>query len=183
MNELLIQELDALRARRGYDELAILETGCIRVEDPSYRDSDGWSTLAFAGYTQTHGGTLTSIDLDTSVAKRVLENEGVGSRTTFIEGYSIEQLAQLVASKREFDVIMLDTENDAQLILHEYLVAKRLVSPGGLIIFDDIDMSNMSGAVKGHAVVPWLDGEGVVYRMEQRVSDQYVTNMVFMDAA
>lgn len=179
MSELLIRELDALRARLGRDELKILETGCIRVADPSYQDSDGWSTLAFARYVKEYGGTLDSIDLDTTVAETVLNDEGLAA--TFHSGYSIEVLARFAVKLEDFDVIMLDTENDAQLILHEYLVAKHLVRDKGLIVFDDIDMSEGSGAVKGHQVVPWLDGEGVTYRMEQRVSDQYITNMVFMD--
>lgn len=183
MHDALIHELDALRARRGYDELTILETGCIRMEDPTYRDSDGWSTLTFAQYVQTHGGTLTSVDLDTSVAQKVLKEAGLSSQATFLDGYSVDVLAGMIASERTFDVIMLDTENDAQLVLHEYLVAKRLCTPGTLIIFDDVDMTNISGAVKGHQVVPWFDHHGIPYRMKQRISDQYVTNMVFTDAA
>ena len=181
MHDALTKELDALRARRGYDELAILETGCIRMEDPTYRDSDGWSTLTFAQYIQSHGGTLTSVDLDTSVAQRVLKEAGADKRVTFVDGYSIDVLAGMIVSEQSFDVVMLDTENDAQLVLHEYLVAKRLVTTGTLMIFDDVDMTNISGAVKGHQVVPWFDHHGIHYRMQQRLSDQYVTNMVFMD--
>lgn len=181
MHDALTKELDTLRARRGYDELSILETGCIRMEDPTYRDSDGWSTLTFGQYVQTHGGTLTSVDLDTSVAQRVLKEAGITHRASFQDGYSVEVLAKMVAANRTFDVVMLDTENDAQLVLHEYLVAKNLVTPGALMIFDDVDMTNISGAVKGHLVVPWFDHHGIPYRMQQRISDQYVTNMVFMD--
>lgn len=182
MNDLLIAELDQLRVRRGYDELAILETGCIRNENDNFRDSDGWSTLTFAEYTNKYGGTVTSIDLDTSVARRVLKKHGVLERTTFIDGYSVEVLASLISSNRSYDVIMLDSDNDAQLILHEYMVARQLTNRGSLIVFDDIDMREHTDVVKGHLVVPWMENTGTVYRSVTRSSVQHATQMIFLDA-
>lgn len=182
MTDLLTAELDQLRARRGYDELSILETGSIRNENESFRDSDGWSTLTFAEYTKKYGGTVTSIDLDTSAARRVLKKYGASERVTFIDGYSVEVLANLVAAHRSFDVIMLDSDNDAQLILHEYLVAKQLATRGTLIVFDDIDTREGTDVVKGHQVVPWLEKRAITHRRPLRTSSQHATHMIFLDS-
>ena len=72
MHQLISDSLAELRRRTGWDSLDILETGTIRNTGEEYRTGDGWSTLAFAEDVLSNGGSLTSIDLDTTHAEKVL---------------------------------------------------------------------------------------------------------------
>jgi predicted O-methyltransferase YrrM len=78
-----------------------------------------------------------------------------------------------------FDVAYLDSDNDAQLILHEYFLARHLVKKGGLIMVDDVDMDSPV-VLKGHAVVPWLDQHGIPYTIQTRTGDKLKTGVLTM---
>lgn len=175
------EHLDRLRQMRGTSELSILETGSIRATGVEYETNDGWSTLAFARQAAEHGGRLMSIDLDVSAARTVLDRHGLLDAVELVQGYSINVLAGLlVAGTETFDVAYLDSDNDPGLILHEYMLACRLVRTPGIIMVDDVDMES-TGVVKGHALVPWLDQHGVPYRIERRRGTTYTTGVLIID--
>jgi predicted O-methyltransferase YrrM len=161
--------------------LQILETGTIRADGDTYQSNDGWSTLTFAEHVNMHGGSVWSVDLDTSVAERVLERYGVANGVRLHAGHSIEVLSNWVMgfSGPLFDVAYLDSDNDAQLILHEYFLARHLVKKGGLIMVDDVDMDSPV-VLKGHAVVPWLDQHGIPYTIQTRTGDKLKTGVLTM---
>lgn len=164
-SQLLTGELDAYRERTGRTNLAILETGSIRNEAEEYHQNDGWSTLTFAEYVAAHGGSVTSVDLDISAADAVLTRHQLRDRVNLVEQHSIEFLAGQVAAGAHYDVILLDSENDADLILHEYLLAVNL-SPG-LVLVDDVEPGSTT-VVKGQKLLPMLETHARPVRLLRR---------------
>jgi hypothetical protein len=164
-SQLLTGELDAYSERTGRKDLAILETGSIRNEAELYHQNDGWSTLTFALHVADHGGSLTSVDLDIAAADTVLTRHGIREHVNLVQQHSIEFLAGEVAAGARYDVILLDSENDADLILHEYLLAKNL-GPG-LVLVDDVEPGSPT-VVKGHKLLPLVQASGVSWRMLRR---------------
>lgn len=170
MHEIIADQLENFRQlqMRPHDwELQILETGTIRQDTEAHRLGDGWSTVAFAGHVAEHGGHVTSVDLDVSVAERVLVREGLAEHVTLRQGYSIDWMASMLAAGQRFDVILLDSENDAQLILHEFMIATKLLMRPGLILVDDV-VPGSKDVVKGMQLLPWLNerdiGHGIYVR-------------------
>lgn len=164
MHEIIAHQLQHLRQILGGEGrdgqpgegFEILETGTIRQDTPQHRAGDGWSTLAFAQDAAATGGHVTSVDLDILTAARVLAREGVGEHVTLREGYSIDWMACALAAGQKFDVILLDSENDAQLILHEFMLAKQLLRRPGMILVDDV-VPGSETVVKGKLLLPWIE--------------------------
>jgi hypothetical protein len=167
----------------GREALDIVETGTIRgADEQQYRTGDGWSTIAFAEHVRDHGGTFTSIDLDVSTAREVLAAAHLDQHVRLIEDHSIRALARLAALSRRVDVALLDSDNDAQLILHEYLVVSSMMhrpanSQPALLLVDDVDLDSAL-VVKGHQLVPWLNAAGVPYKIVQRDAGGYTTGVL-----
>lgn len=168
MHDILADHLATARGLRpeGY-ELQILETGTIRQDTEAHRLGDGWSTVAFAGHVAEHGGHVTSIDLEVDTARKVLDRERLLDHVTLRQGYSIDWLASMLSAGQRFDVILLDSDNDAQLILHEFMIARKLLNRPGLIMVDDV-VPGSRDVVKGHELVPWLAGNGTEYSITER---------------
>lgn len=179
LHRLLAEELAGLRARLGRDTLRICETGSIRGDSVAYAEGDGWSTVLFAEEVRAHGGSVVSIDLDVSVAVQVLAARDLDRYVTLVEGHSLDVLDQMLFSDpvELVDVLFLDSDNDADLILREFLIGRRLLRAGGLLLVDDVDMDS-DGVVKGHQLVPWLDEHGVGYRIAVRTGPAYTTGVL-----
>ncbi len=171
MHEIIERELTAFCADTGRDTrgLQILETGTIRQDTEEHRLGDGWSTLAFAQLVDPeHGGGVTSVDLDTSVAASVLARMGVADRVTLRQGYSVSLMASMLAAGQRYDVILLDSENDPQLILHEYMLAVNLLEARpGLILVDDV-IPGSATVRKGEQLIQWLIAGDQRYRITTR---------------
>lgn len=184
MSDLLNAELAIVRERLGKADLRILETGCIRNDSERYRINDGWSTLTFAEHVHQFGGTHVSIDLDIAAAQRVLKRFNLeNGDIALLPGYSIDVMTHLLVQEGPYskDVILLDSDNDPNLILHEFFIAQRMLTPGGVILIDDVGLDDSStDGTKGRAVLPWAHKHGLKYRMETRHGDGYVTNVVVM---
>ena len=165
-SQLLTDELAAYSAHAGRTDLAILETGSIRNEAEEYHQNDGWSTLTFAQHVKEHGGSLTSVDLDITAADVVLNRHGLRDTVNLVQQHSIEFLAGEIAAGTRYDVILLDSENDADLILNEYLLAKNL-GPG-LLLVDDVEPGSAT-VVKGQKLLPWVQAsDEVQWRLLRR---------------
>lgn len=166
MHDIINEQLARLRQLLGIADdpangLEILETGTIRVDSEAHRLGDGWSTEAFARDCIGRGcGTVTSIDLDTAVADRVLSrlSHNLRSLVTLRQGYSIEWMAAMIEAGQRFDVILLDSDNDPLLILHEFMLAEKLLRRPGLIMVDDV-VPGSATIRKGERLLPWLDRE------------------------
>lgn len=182
LSEILERELAGYRNRTGRTELAILETGTIRGDGGVYHPNDGWSTSVFARHVRDHGGTLVSIDLDTSASHQFLTENGLIEYANLVVGYSVDVLAQMLAfagssSKPVYDVVLLDSANDGALILHEYLIARHMTRNGGLIIVDDVDPDSDS-QLKGHQLVPWLSDKEIHHQIDRRSGVGYSTGVL-----
>jgi hypothetical protein len=164
-SQLLTNELAAYSARTGRTDLAILETGSIRNEAEEYHQNDGWSTLTFAQHVKEHGGSLTSVDLDITAADVVLNRHGLRDTVNLVQEHSIDFLGWSIAAGARYDVILLDSANDADLILHEYMLAKHLGA--GLILVDDVEPGSAT-VVKGHKLLPMLNAHGASPRLLRR---------------
>jgi len=180
MHKIIEQQLAAFRTLTGQTALNIVETGSIRFNTKEHEQGDGWSTLQFARDVQANGGNLVSIDLDTSVAREVLTQRGIEVTENsdlcgihLVDGHSIEVLAHMALMENGYqlqmpiDVLLLDSANESDLILHEWLVAKRLLAGRSLLMVDDVDLSSPN-VVKGHKIVPWLDEHEIDYRVVPR---------------
>ena len=181
LSELIIAQLDGLRSRLGRSALTVVETGTIRNAGEQYRYDDGWSTLTFAAEARRYGGAVYSIDLDVSIAAGVLRLHDLDGHVRLLRGYSIDVLADMLSSlDSTVDVIFLDSENDAQLTFHEYLIGRRLIGSPGLILVDDVEPDS-AVVVKGHLLVPWLRSLHVPHRIEQRAGERYSTGVLIVE--
>jgi Methyltransferase domain len=179
LSKLLVTELDAFRTKTGRDKLAILETGSIRNTGEQYHQNDGWSTLTFAQYVNDHGGSLTSIDLDTAAAHEVLTRYGVRDLVNLIEADSVDTIYALPETT-VLDVVLLDSDNDADLIMREFLAVRDLTASPALFLVDDVEPGS-TGVVKGHRILPWLDEENIPHRLERRTGDGYSTGVLVFE--
>lgn len=162
MHEIIANELELFRSRCYPDQpragFSILETGTIRYDTEDHRQGDGWSTEAFARDCMGRGeGHVTSIDLHIETADRVLTRLSPNLRelVTLRQGYSIEWMAAMLEAGQRFDVILLDSDNDPTLILHEYMLAEKLLRRPGLILVDDV-VPGSTTVLKGQRLLPWL---------------------------
>lgn len=176
MRQILSKEL----TRMG-PGLHMLETGSIRSVAPEYEVGDGWSTLAFAEHVRETGGSFVSIDLDTSAAEQVLTEKDLRTHVDLREGNSLDVLPQVVKECTEpdkrLDVVLLDSDNDADLILNEFLVVKEVIRPGGVLLVDDVDLE-ATGVVKGHQIHPHLVGLGLSPEILVRHGGAYSTGVL-----
>lgn len=175
----LLQAFQAVHRPSGPPELQILETGSIREDTEQHRKGDGWSTLTFAKYINDNvpGGYVTSIDLNVDVAERVLQRERVSQHVVLREGYSIEWMASMLAAGQRFDVILLDSDNDPQLILHEFLIAQKLLRRPGLILVDDV-VPDSKTIRKGELLLPWLRGRGAMFDVHPRAGSGFLSGVL-----
>lgn len=184
LSELFKNELAAYRERTGGTALNILETGTIRNEGEQYQMNDGWSTVTLAEDVRDNGGSFTSIDLHIGASENVLSSLGLREHVKLMKGYSVDVLAGMLsmpnAQRPEFDVVLLDSDNDGVLILDEFFAVRRMMTPGALLLVDDVDLQS-TGVVKGHMIAPWLDSIGATYRIETRTGKGYQTGVLIAE--
>jgi predicted O-methyltransferase YrrM len=178
MDDVLREELAAFRVRSGRSALRILEVGCARSVSEDYLVGDGWSTLTLAGEVREHGGSLTGIDLDTGPAAELLAGHQLDA--VLLQGPSLDVLPGLVGEGRVFDVIFLDSGNDADLVLEEFFLAVRLSARPGLLMADDMDQHDPE-VVKGLKLIPHLEAEKYRYRMTYRETPWTRRDILVMD--
>jgi methyltransferase family protein len=171
MHDILNAEIDAFRKTHrgpGRFDMQILETGTIRQDTEEHRLGDGWSTQALAAHAAAFGGHVTSVDLDTRVAETVLTRLGLVDQVTLRQGYSVEWMAAMIAAGQRFDVVLLDSENDPQLILHEYMLALKLMEARPCLLLVDDVVPGSATVRKGELLLPWLEQRGETYRVLPR---------------
>jgi len=177
MDEVLTRELALFRKKTGKKALRILEIGTIRATGNEYQDGDGWSTLTFANDVKAHGGEVIGVDLEIDAARTILDREGVGDYVHLIKGYSVNEMGRFIASGEKFDVIFLDSDNEPTLVMDEWFLAKHLLAEPGLIMADDMDQG-VRDVLKGAKLIPHLKGQGIDFRIEQRVSSRFTRDIL-----
>jgi hypothetical protein len=178
LSEILKRELSALQRRAGKEKLDILETGSIRGTGDNYRQNDGWSTVTFAEHVKRYGGSFTSIDLDTDAAEVVLKSRKLATHVNLVRGHSLDVLAGLTrldgaehdGEGGTVDVAFLDSDNNASLIFHEYLIIRHAMRSPGLVIVDDVDIASQE-VVKGHEILPYARANNIPHRIIERTGE------------
>jgi|688.fasta_scaffold18544_4 hypothetical protein len=143
-------------------KLILLETG--RIRNPSWKDSDGDSTNYFSRLDNI--SIIYSIDNDSEnfsgfesseeYCKKTLSQEQL-SKIIFVNGHSVEKINEL--HDNFFDVVLLDSANDSQLIYEEFVSVISKIKEKSLIIIDDVT----SPGFKGDKVLNFLDSIGIEY--------------------
>lgn len=144
------------KLKQTYPVLNILETGTIRNTAAEYVTGDGHSTVHIAEWVKLHGGRFTSIDLYTGVADRYLSELGLRDNVTLVQSNSLLAIAAVTTP---LHFVLLDSANNADLILAEFRLVAPKVVKGGIVMIDDVNMTSVS-IVKGHKVVPYAREQG-----------------------
>jgi hypothetical protein len=162
-------EIPEFLRRTGKSSPRILEVGVIRDARVEYADGDGHSTPALMTLAMEYGGTYTGIDLDTSVAQRVMEERGKSciSTCTLLQGDSHSRMLDLIAQEAEFDILYLDGANDADVVLEDYRLALKLAARPALLLADDMNEDDEE-VRKGVLLLPQLRKSGTEFRLLQR---------------
>jgi predicted O-methyltransferase YrrM len=145
----------------------IVETGTIRSHLWDYKIGDGHSTLRFAEYCSRFGGKLYSIDIDPHavvVSKSLVEERFPNADVEVIESDSV---AFLKSFEEPIDVLYLDSDNDANLILEEAKAALCNLHPESIILIDDCFNKGSYDVEKGELVIPFLESEGWIMELSE----------------
>lgn len=156
---------DAIDLIAGH--LVIVETGTLRNE--GWSQSDGHSTVKFVEVVKNRPNTeFYTIDIDPDAiqtSKDVITKkfEVVPDGVHFIESSAYEYLSTF---NEEIDILYLDSANDADIILNEYLAAKNLLKPTSIVMIDDAQ-EDRSGLHKGKKVIDEMIGDGWTILMRE----------------
>lgn len=88
------------------------------------------------------------------------------------QGYSLPQLAQLVAEKVEpFDFISIDASHQAPDVLGDAVLAFQLLKQGGVMAFDDYIWSPMRPGTENPLLLPKIaiDAFTTIYSQKLRI--------------
>lgn len=139
----------------------VVETGCIRSPEDW---SAGYATYLFGMLLDALGcGSLTTVDINPAHLATARNLCRRWSRIEYVESCSV---AYLEARTEPIDVAYLDSLDTyepgcAEHGLREAMAAEPLVSPRGLIVFDDTPRPSGGGwSGKGATAVPWLVSRG-----------------------
>lgn len=172
MQEIITRELVVLGGG-----LVMLETGSIRSTEARYEAGDGWSTLAFARHAQDAGSRFVSIDLDTSAADEVLRREGLRDAVDLRQGDSRTVLPGVLEELVLLDVVLLDSDNDADLIMDEFLLVEPYMGSGSVLLVDDVVPGSRT-VVKGQRLLPYLESHGYTTEIIERDGGSFTSGVL-----
>jgi hypothetical protein len=143
-------------------DLIILETG--RIRNPNWKNSDGDSTHYLTSMDCV--SKLYSIDNDSEnfsgfesseeYCVKTLSNNQI-EKIIFINGYSVDSIKNL--KNNFFDVVLLDSANDSELIFQEFINVLPKLKSDSLVIIDDIT----SPGIKGDKVINFLNSINIPF--------------------
>ena len=141
----------------------IVETGTIRQFGDAGLIGDGHSTLKFAEYCSNFGGKVYSVDIDSEAV--ALSSWMVSRKYPDVEVNVIhsDSVAFLESFDESIDVLYLDSDNDANLILNEAKAALGCLHEESIILIDDCfceEKKETHGIQKGDLVIPFLEENG-----------------------
>lgn len=160
----LVELLEDLFHERGF--LSLLEIGSIRVDNDEYHDGDGHSTLYLGRFARKHKLKFTTVDLDVTTCRQVIEREELADDVEVVQEEGTQYLFQQRSNTRDF--VYLDGPDDAEWTITAFVQAARVTKPTGLIALDDCedmdDVSHKPDAEKGRLLIPILQEMGVPIR-------------------
>lgn len=153
----LIQEV---MKDRGSIPISILETGTIRKVE--YEDGDGHSTRFIAEILRPTD-LFISVDLKTDVCDRYLTKLNLINRVTLMQMDSIDFIKM---DTHWYDVVYLDSENDAIQIFEEFFQIWPRVYPGGWVVVDDAYPESKT-IVKCHRILEYCKLRKIPYEIRE----------------
>lgn len=150
----IINALEAL----GIEQPVIVETGTIRDTSEAFEQGDGHSTRFIAEWVRHNGGLFYSIDTDIKVAAKYLFECDLRSSVQLKEGYSTDVLPTI----EKIDFAYLDSANDADNCLAEFLIVWDKVTSGGCVMVDDCNEASVE-LLKGDKLMPYLREHNIEY--------------------
>jgi len=133
--------------------LNIVETGTIRRKTMDFVVGDGYSTYWIADFVSKskYQHSFISIDHNIDVCDEVLTKHGLRNYVSLIQGDSREVLK---SAPSELDFVYLDSANNGDIIMEEFLLVEPKLSKTALVCVDDIDHK------KGDKVLPYIAENG-----------------------
>lgn len=131
--------------------LTIIETGTIRYPDC---DTDGNSTRYIAEWVRDNEPTtiFVSVDLHTEKASEYLKELGL---MDYVSLFKFDSLRMLGIIKNTFEFVYLDSSNDPQHTLDEFMAVWPKLEEGGCLMADDCNV-NSPDLLKGDLLIPYL---------------------------
>ena len=148
----IISELNKV-CQRIKKPLTIVETGTIRNSTEAYEPTDGHSTKYISEWIRDNEPLTDfySIDLDTSACLKYMVELGLIQHVELIQSDSRAALVQLI----NIDFAYLDSGNDAELIMQEFLIVWPKLTRGGCIVIDDCN-TDRADLLKGDLLIPYV---------------------------
>lgn len=160
----IIEVLQKIHEKK-HGKLRILETGTIRNLTPEYAEGDGHSTIYIAEWLSriTPKSTFISIDLKTDVSRRILNERKLLRFVHLVRSDSLKALPQF----KNLDFCYLDSENDAELTLNEFLIVWPNILPGGAVMVDDCT-DYVCEKKKGVKLIPYLKEKNIEFKFTKQ---------------
>ncbi|KAI5860468.1 O-methyltransferase [Durotheca rogersii] len=114
----------------------------------------GYSALAWHESTQQTGADIVTLELDKNMiaaTRRTLEKYALSDRVALIEGDASESLTKLTGS---FDLIFVDANKDGYEAYVKTILDRKLLSPRGLIMADNIFARGMTISTESNPGLP-----------------------------
>ena len=119
--------------RTKSDFIKVLETGTIRSYDEKHESTRWFGESIKNGSIVSIDNCKKSIEISKDICKH-LDN------ITWVESDSVEYLKTLDQDDK-FDIILLDSDNDKNLIWEEFKLAIKLIKTDGIIMIDDFGVT------------------------------------------
>ena len=156
----------APRSRQGYDTafLLLLDAKATEIQE-DIDDLECGNLLKFADYCSKFGGMVYSVDIDSEAV--ALSSWMVSRKYPDVEVNVIhsDSVAFLESFDEPIDVLYLDSDNDANLILNEAKAALCNLHSESIVLIDDCfsaERKETHKIEKGDLVIPFLEENGWV---------------------
>ena len=104
------------------------------------------------------GCLFDSIDLDCSAARMYLSNLKLSEYVLFFEKHS----TYILSNEKQIDFCYLDSSNDAENTLQEFLIAYPKLTEGGCLMVDDCNEQSVE-LCKGDKLLPYLRENNIIF--------------------
>lgn len=154
------------QAAQHFGLLNIVETGTVRKISNVYQRFDGYSTIHIANWIKKSGKAhkFYSVDLQTTVCQNYLHQNKLLDYVNLIK---LDSITFLQSIDFPVHIVYLDSANDADHILNEYLSIKDKVIKNGYILVDDVNLASRE-LFKGDKLVPYLKVHQVKFSLLNR---------------
>lgn len=150
--------------------LVLVETGTIRDTSKRNEEGDGHSTKFIAEFIKNKGvGEFHTIDLCTDICYNYLKTLGLEKFVNFHTDSSLNVLPTF----EKIDFAYLDSANDPELILNEFLIVWPKITKHGLVMADDCCLESIE-LKKGHLLIPYLEKQKIEFKIDSSTHQLFI---------